>query len=106
MGVAIRGCARDAGWKLKTLLRTRRYHTTSELITLYKSHILSFVEYKTPGIYHAATTVLEAIDRIQDHFLRQIGIPQVDALLNFSLSPLHARRDIAMLGFLHRAAIR
>ena len=87
-------------------MRTRRYHTTHELVALYKSHILSFIEYRTPAIYHAATSVLESVDRIQAHLLRQLGISHLEALLDFNLAPLESRRDIAMLGVLHRASLQ
>ena len=106
MGCAVRECVHEVGWKLRTLLRTRRYHSVIELVLLYKSHILSYVEYRTPGIYHAATSILEPIDRIQVRFLRDAGVSLLDALLEFNLAPLESRRDIAMLGVIHRAILR
>jgi hypothetical protein len=48
----------DASWKLKMLIRSRRYYSDAELIVLYKAHLLSFVEYRTPVIYHATREVL------------------------------------------------
>ena len=105
MGCAIRECAHEASWKLRTLLRTRRVHTTSDLFLLFKSHILSYLEYRTPAIYHAAATVLDPIDRILRSFLRDLCVPEIDALLSFNLAPLAARRDIAMLGLIHRTVL-
>eukprot|EP00969_Alexandrium_andersonii_P236978 10460782-Alexandrium_andersonii.AAC.1 len=52
---AVHSCVVDCGWKLRMLVRTSRYHTSAELILLYKAHILSFVEYRTAAIAHAAT---------------------------------------------------
>ena len=78
MGCAIRECAHEASWKLRTLLRTRRVHTTSDLFLLFKSHILSYLEYRTPAIYHAAATVLDPIDRILRSFLRDLCVPEID----------------------------
>ena len=101
----VRECATQAAWKLRTLLRTARFHTVTELVVLYKSHILSYVEYRTAAIAHAATTTLHTIDRVQDRFLREIGLPRRDALLYFRLAPLPVRRDIAILGVLHRCAL-
>jgi hypothetical protein len=43
----------DAGWKMRTLLRTRRFYCDADLVTLYKSHLLSYLEYRTPAVYHA-----------------------------------------------------
>lgn len=43
----------EAIWKLKTLIRTKRFYTDAELVMLYKSHLLSYMEYRTPAVYHA-----------------------------------------------------
>ena len=72
---------------------------------LYKSHILSFIEYRTAGIHFASTSVLNDIDDSQVRFLRQIGLTEVLAFMVFNLAPLSARRDIAMLGCIHRAVL-
>ena len=49
-------------------------------------------------------TVLDKIDAEQRHFLSEIGLSELDALKNFSLAPLATRRDIALLGLIHRSA--
>ena len=85
---------------------TRRYFCVADLVIQYKAQLLSFIEYRTSAIYHASTTALERINRIQRQFLAEVGISEEDALLHFGLAPLQTRRDIAMLGFLHRAALR
>ena len=92
-------------WKARMLLRARRFYCTTELIHQYKAHILSFVEYRTAAIYHATSTLLCRLDRTQDRFLKEIGVDSKTALLEHGLAPLNMRRDIAMLGLLHRAAI-
>ena len=83
------------------LIRTRRYYDIQELIVLYKAHMLSFIEYRTPAVYHATRDVLCKLDRVQGRFLEFAGIDAVNALLQFNLSPLQTWRDIAMLGLLH-----
>lgn len=103
---AVRECVDEASWRLRTLLRTQRYHTDAELLLLFKSHILSYLEYRTPAIYHACTTILDPLNRVLRNFLRQINVSEIDALLRFNLPPLSTRRDIAMLGVIHRAALR
>ena len=97
--------AQRAGWKLKTLLRTRRFFSTKELVSLYKSHVLPVLEFPTPAVFHAATSVLELLDKIQRRFLREVGLTEVDALLYFNLAPLNCRRDIAALGLIHRTVL-
>ena len=105
MSSAIDDMVAAASWKLRTLIRTQRYYTTAQLILLYKSHLLSFLEYRTAAIYHARRTTLNRLDRVQNQFLRDVGITPEEALFEFNLGPLCMRRDIAMLGLLHRAAI-
>ncbi len=105
MGQAVRDCVIDASWRMRTMMRTRRVHSTCELALLFKSHILSFLEYRTPAIYHACTSVLDPLDRILKSFLRDVCVPELDALMTLNLAPLSARRDIAMLGLVHRAVL-
>ena len=94
----------EAGWRLKTLLRTRRFHNTREMMNLYKAQILSFIESRTVGIHHASPSVLQCVDRVQRRFLREMGISDRESLFDWKLAPLASRRAIAMLGLLYRVA--
>ncbi len=94
-----------AGWKLRTLLRTRRFYTDSDLVVLYKSHLLSYLEYRTPAIYHSTRAVLCRLDAVQTRFLKDIGVDEVTALLGFHLAPLSALRDMALLVLIHRTVL-
>ena len=105
MSDAVEEVVSEASWKLRTLLRTKRYYTDADLITLYKAHLLSYIEYRTPAIYHATQTVLSRLDEIQPRFLKDAGVDEVTALVEFHLAPLPVRRDIAMLGLIHRTAL-
>ena len=49
--------------------------------------------------------MLQRIDRTQMRFLREIGHTEARALLQFRLAPLESRRDIAILGMLHRIVL-
>ena len=98
---AAKHIAREAGWRLKTLLRTRKFFTTLEIGHLYKAQILYYMESSTAALYHAAPTNLAWIDRVQHRFLREIGLSELEALKDFRLAPLKCRRDMAMLGVLH-----
>ena len=104
MAAAAQEVAKEAGWKVKSLLRCRKFYNQRELVKLYKAQVLSFIESRTPALHHAAPSVLDAIDRVQRRFLREIGLTELEALLRYKLAPLPARRDIAMLGLLHRAS--
>ncbi len=102
---AINKLAVDAGWRLRALLRSRRFHTRVASVRLYKAQVLSFLEAATPAMAHAAPSLLDRIDRVQRRFLREIGLSEVDALQYFGLAPLDTRRNIAMLGLLHKVAL-
>ncbi len=54
-----------AGWKLKTLLRTRRFYVDADLVVFYKSHLLGYLEYRTPAVYHSTRSVLCRLDAVQ-----------------------------------------
>ena len=102
MHIAIRSCTIEAAWKLKPILRTQRYFNDRELITLFKSHVLSFIEFRTLAFLHAASSLLQSLDHILERFLSSMGISSLEALVNFNLGSLSARRDIAALGIIHR----
>ena len=54
MHTAIDDCVTACGWKLESIMRTRRFFSHAELILFFKAHLLSFIEYRTPGVYYAA----------------------------------------------------
>ena len=105
MRACVQSCVSEAGWRFRTLLRTQRFYNDTELIGLFKAHVLSFLEYRTPGLYHAASSTISSLDRVLSNFLRQVGVCDTDALMHFKLAPLSTRRDIAMLGVIHRTLL-
>ena len=106
MSTAVHECVIESSWRLRTLLRTRRFFSHRELLLHFKSHVLSYLEYRTPAIFHATSTVLSPMDRILHNLLHELDIPLDTALFESNLSPLETRRDIAMLGVIHRAVLR
>ena len=76
-----------------------------ELFRLYKSQILLYIESYTPAIYYASAFVLQRIDRTQLRFLPEICCTEARALLQFRFAPLESRRNIAVLGMLHRIVL-
>ena len=92
----------EASCRMDVILRTQRFHMAAELIHLYKAQALSFIEYRTPAVYHACSTLLGKVDRLQRRFLRVVGVTEELALSEYALAPLASRRDMAMLGVIHR----
>ena len=105
MHSASRVVATEAGWRLQKLLKARRYFSTPELVHLYKAQVLSYLESSTPGLYHAAPSVLDKIDRVQRRLLRALDLDETTALRTYKLAPLPSRRDMSMLGALHKVAL-
>ena len=87
MDLCVRETASQASWKVTTILRTRSFHEVTRLVQVFKSKILSFVEYRTPAVYHAASTFLAGIDAIQKRFFGECSPTEEDALLFFNLAP-------------------
>ena len=102
MTSCIEATMRKISPKIKALLRTRPYYSTSELVRQFKTHILGLAEANIGAIYHARQTVLDPLDRSLDNFLRDIQLDARSAFLEHNMAPLSMRRDIAMLGFLHK----
>ena len=105
MTTAVRALVGKVKWKCQMLLRSRRSFNTVDLVVQYKQQVLSYIEYRSAALYHATSTVLMRLDKQQDYFLRELGITREAALIDFSLAPLSMRRDIALLGLIHRAAL-
>ena len=106
MHSAVRTTAVEAGWRLRSLLRVRRFHSLAAMVRMYKTHILSYIESGVAAYAHAAASVVAALDRVQDRFLREMGISKNDAAIRFKLLPLSVRRNIALLGVIHRAVLK
>ena len=76
-----------------------------ELVHLYKSKVLGFIEFRTGAIYHASECLLHKVDNLQRSFLSQVGLTEEEAMFEHNISPLQTRGDIALLGVIHRAAL-
>ena len=57
--------------------------------------ISSFIDFATPAIYHSPAFFFQVRD----------GLKPRDALLDYSLAPLCSRRDISILGLVHRVSL-
>ena len=106
MHKAVHKCAIQASLKSRSLLRCRRFYNTADMIMLYKSNILCYIEYRTAGIHFACTSVLAEVDDVQSRFITQLELSEEAAFMHFNMALLCVRRDISILGVIHRAALR
>ena len=90
---------------MRALLKTQRFFHDSKLVDVYKSKLLGYLEYRTSALYPATDTVLKPLDAVQERFLRALGCTEMKALMYFNLASLAARRDMAMLGLIHRTVL-
>ena len=58
-----------------------------DLFLHYKTRVLTFVEVRTPGVYHCCDNTLRGMDRIQDTFLEEMGVDRQTALQDFNMAP-------------------
>ena len=64
MAASLQALVGKARWKLRSLLRSDNYHNDFELVKLYKSRLLGYLEYHTPAVHHASDTQLEPLNRV------------------------------------------
>ena len=91
--------------KIRAILRTRGYYSIPNLILQFKTHIWGLIETNMGGYFHAASYLLENIDKAQNRFLRELGITPEHAFMEHAFAPPSLRRNIGALGFLHKRVL-
>ena len=91
--------------KVKALLRTRGLYKPADMIMQYKTHIWGLIEYHSGAIMHACDSSLQKLDRIQVRFLEELHFTEQCAFLEHNFAPSELRRDIGILGFLHKRVL-
>ena len=56
-------------------------------------------------IFYTPDTTINPLHQLQQRFLREIGVSEIEAISRFNLSPLAIPRQIAALGLLHRRVL-
>ena len=91
--------------KSTAILRSRGYYSVSELITQYNTYVWHSLEILCDGYFHAATSLLDKVDQVQRSFLHHLQISEAEAFLDFNFAPTILRRNIAVLGLLHKRVL-
>ena len=63
------------------------------------------MEMHSGGIFHASTSILDQLDLSQQHFLDALGISSATAFIDQNFAPPSLRRNIAILGLLHKRVL-
>ena len=91
--------------KIKALIRSRPYYSLEDMITQFKTHVWGKIEYHHGATLHACESALSKIDLLQTNFVRDLRITPEMAFLDYNLAPLSLRRDIGLLGFIHKRVL-
>ena len=91
--------------KIKALLRTRSCYDMNDMLGQFKTHIWGLIEYQNGAMIHASESTLDKIERLQRSFVSELRITEEMAFLDFNFGPLCLRRDIGLLGFLHKRVL-
>ena len=90
--------------KITAMLRRRAFYSVKDLVQQFKTHVWPLLESTMGAIFHASTYLLVKIDRLQVSFLKEIGLSEEEAFLQYNVAPLGLRRNIGMLGLLFKIA--
>ena len=91
--------------KSTAILRTRAYYNVPELINQYKAHVWGLVEMYSGAYFHASVSLLDKIDQVQTSFLHKLDVSAKIAFLEFNFAPTVLRRNIAILGMIHKRVL-
>ena len=74
--------------KVKAILRTQHFYDCASLVNQYKSHVLCLLETNTGAIYHASSSALYELDKVQNAFLRGLVFQSLKPSYSSILHPL------------------
>ena len=61
---AIEHLVGEMRWRIKAIMRARRFHYTTAMVHMYTAKVLSYAEYKTAAIYHACDTAISPLNKL------------------------------------------
>ena len=91
--------------KITAMLRTRGLYSVRDMIIQYKTHIWGHSEYQNASICHVSPSLLLKLDAMQRSFLHGLHLTEETAFLDHNFLPPCTRRDIAILGLIHKRVI-
>lgn len=91
--------------KIRALLRLRHLYPVTTMLNQYKAHVWVLTEYSNGDLILAAPCQLRHLDKLQRWYLHELGISDQDAFVNHNFAPPTLRRNIGLLGFLHKRVL-
>ena len=80
-------------------------YSKKDLISQFKTHIWGIMETQNGAIFHSAEYLLEKLDSAQRRFLHELDLDEATAFMEFNFAPPTLRRDIGLLGLLHKRVL-
>ena len=87
------------------MLRMKGTYNLPDMVGQFKTHVWGFLEYHCGSIAHASNTSLAKLDRLHTSYCSALILDERIAFLDYNFPPPVLRRDIAMLGFLHKRVL-
>jgi len=91
--------------KMKALLRTRGMYSHADMFRQYITHIWNLIEYHNGVLQHACDSDLRRIDSMQREFVQEMHLTEESAFINYNFVVPSLRREIDLLGFLHKRVL-
>ena len=91
--------------KIRAMLRMKGSYNLPDMVGQFKTHVWGFLEYHCGSVAHASDTSLAKLDRLHTSYCSALHLDEKTAFLDYNFPPPGLRRDIAMLGFLHKRVL-
>ena len=91
--------------KVRAILRLRHLYPVATMLDQYKAHVWGITEYSNGVLILAPPYQLRRLDKLQRWFLRELGISDQDAFVQYNFAPPTLRRNIGLLGFLQKRVL-
>ena len=91
--------------KVRALLRLRHLYPLGTMLNQYKAHVWGIAIYSNGVLILAPPCQLRRLDKLQRWYLKELGISDQDAFVQYNFAPPTLRRNIGLLGFLHKRVL-
>ena len=79
-----------------------KYYSISNCMFQFKTHIWELIGINMGRYFHAASYLLEKVDKAHDWFLRELHVTSAHASMEYAFAPSNLKRNIGSLDFLQK----
>ena len=88
--------------KIQVMLRVSHLYTQKGMIQRFEIHIWEYIQYAHGCILHASDILWSKFENLQQRFFTIFQYIGRNSFLEFGFVPIFLRRDIGILGFIHK----